>query len=64
MKRVPTWVIFLSLGFTLLYIFDYQANDAMLMKHWIELIWVEILAQSLYNRIGDKIKKTDEISNS
>jgi len=63
MIRVPTWVIFLSLGFTLFYIFLYQANDVMLMKHWIELVWIEILAQSLYNRIGDKIKENG-ISNN
>ena len=42
------------LGITMTLIIKYQLNDQMLMKQWIELLWIEFLAQSIYHEITKK----------
>jgi hypothetical protein len=55
MKRIITlYLLILVLIVTLILIVVYQRNDQMSMIHWVELIWVEILAQSIYTKLVEK----------
>ena len=53
-KTIVLYLLISLLVLTLILIILYQRNDQMSMIHWIELIWVEILAQSIYTKLIEK----------
>lgn len=54
MKKIPIWSLVLLLVLSLIGILRYQCNDTMLMKHWLELVWLEFLVQLIYNKLDTK----------
>ena len=51
---VTVFILSILLLITLVFVVVIQRDDQMTMIHWIEIIWIEILTQAIYNKLTEK----------